>query len=386
MNFIMPIGKHTREDDVKTERNIMNLHPAPTRQIGGSRISPRLQLQKLCIAFTLVVAEATIIFAQVPKATLDNGVIHATVDLPNAVRGSYRGTRFDWSGVISDLTFAGHSYYGPWFTKKNANVADFIYDGPNITAGNCSAITGPVEEFVTEDGSGLGFRRASPQQTFVKIGLGTLRKPDNQRYSPYRNYEIVDHGTWKVRRRSMSIEFTQRIVDESSGYGYLYTKVLRLDPWQPILVIDHSLKNIGRLSIDTKVYDHNFLTLDHATVGPDLSISFSFAVKPGTPVNGELGAVEGNRISYRKQLKGSETFTAHIGGFGTTSKDYDIRIENSRLGAGMRITGDKPLIKEELWSIRSIVAVEPFIHLIAARGKTIHWSYTYRYYTLTQKR
>jgi hypothetical protein len=38
--------------------------------------------------------------------------LHATVYLPDAANGFYRETRFDWSGVIGDLTSAGHSYYG----------------------------------------------------------------------------------------------------------------------------------------------------------------------------------------------------------------------------------------------------------------------------------
>ncbi len=37
-------------------------------------------------------------------------------------------------------------------------------------------------------------------------------------------------------------------------------------------------------------------------------------------------------------------------GFSESPKDNDIRIENERLGAGMRIIGDRPLSSESLWS------------------------------------
>ena len=85
----------------------------------------------------------------IPQARLANGPLQVTVYLPNAQRGYYRGTRFDWSGVIQNLEYKGHRFYGPWYTKTDPHVRDFIYDGNDITAGPCSAIMGPVEEFTT---------------------------------------------------------------------------------------------------------------------------------------------------------------------------------------------------------------------------------------------
>ena len=38
-----------------------------------------------------------------PSAEISNGRIRATILLPDAEKGYYRGTRFDWSGVISSL-------------------------------------------------------------------------------------------------------------------------------------------------------------------------------------------------------------------------------------------------------------------------------------------
>jgi hypothetical protein len=355
-------------------------------RIAGAQGSALSQLCKLCLTFILVAAGFGIAFAETPKATIDNGILHATVFLPDPVNGFYRGTRFDWSGVIGDLTFAGHSYYGPWFTKTDPTVRDFIFDGANITAGSCSAITGPSEEFVTQEGSPLGFNRATPGQTFVKIGVGVLRKPDDKPYDTYRLYKIVDSGNWKVRAKSTSIEFAQQIVDKSSGYGYSYTKILRLEPGRPVLVIEHVLKNLGRLPIVTSVYDHNFLVLDHQATGPDFQIRFPFPIQSEKPIKADLGAIEGNRILYRKNLQGRDVFTVHVGGFNATPQDNDIRIENSRVGVGVRITGDQPLESEELWSIRSTVAMEPFIHMTVAPGKTFRWSYSYLYYTLGQKK
>ena len=48
--------------------------------------------------------------AEYPQTRLDNGQIKVTVNLPDAAKGFYKGTRFDWSGVIEDLEYRGHRY------------------------------------------------------------------------------------------------------------------------------------------------------------------------------------------------------------------------------------------------------------------------------------
>ena len=183
---------------------------------------------------------------QPPQADISNGVLHASLYLPDPVNGFYRGTRFDWSGVIHSLTYQGHDYYGPWFTKTDPEVIDFIFKGPDIVAGPCSAITGPVEEFVWQE-KALGFDQAKAGGTFIKIGVGVLRKPDDQEYSPYRLYPIVDSGKWTVHKKADSVEFIQEISDPASGYGYRYTKTVRLSNGKPEMILEHKLENTGRL-------------------------------------------------------------------------------------------------------------------------------------------
>src|SRR5437879_10820435 len=99
---------------------------------------------------------------QHPEATISNGDIRARVYLPDAQKGFYRSTRFDWSGAIASLQFQGHDYYGPWFTESDPPVRDFIYKGNDIVVGAQSAMTGPVEEFRTP----LGYTTAKPGGTF----------------------------------------------------------------------------------------------------------------------------------------------------------------------------------------------------------------------------
>jgi hypothetical protein len=57
-------------------------------------------------------------------------------------------------------------------------------------------------------------------------------------------------------------------------------------------------------------------------------------------------------------------------------------VENRTLGAGMRVTGDRPLASMALWSIRSVLAIEPFIAIAVEPGGEMTWEYTYSYYAL----
>ncbi len=316
--------------------------------------------------------------AAAPQTEISNGILHAKLYLPNAAKGYYRGTRFDWSGVIGDLEYRGHRYYGPWFTRTDPEVHDFVYDGPDIVAGPASAISGPVEEFTPA----LGYEEAKPGGSFVKIGVGVLRKPDDAKYDAYRLYKLVDPGKWKITKRGDSVEFTQELFDSASGYGYLYRKTVRLLPGKPEMEIEHTLKNIGKRPIHSSVYDHNFLVLDNQPPGPGFSITLPFQITADKHLDTSFAEVHGKRLVYLKTLEGKDRVYTTIQGFTNSPDDYKIRIDNTKVNAGMMISGDRALQKMALWSIRSVLAVEPFIDVSVEPGKQLEWTYRYVFYTL----
>jgi hypothetical protein len=332
---------------------------------------------KAIFSIMMTVLSALPALADAPHVQISNDLMQVTLYLPDAAHGFYRGTRFDWSGVVADLHYAGHSYYGPWFTKTDPDVSDFVFQGEDIVAGPCSAITGPVEEFGV-----LGYEEAKAGGTFLKIGVGVLRKPDDAKYTQYRLYEIVNGGKWSVTKSADGVEFTQELHDPSSGYGYIYRKKVSLAAGKPEMSIAHSLKNTGTRPLHTSVYDHNFLVLDKQTTGPAFSITFPFAVTADPPPNKDQAEVEKNKVLYRKKLEGKDTVYFAIEGFGKSAGDYKIHLENADVKAGMMISGDRPLAKMSLWSIRSIIAVEPFVDISLEPGNQSTWKYDYEYYTL----
>jgi hypothetical protein len=320
----------------------------------------------------------SLIAANPPEAAISSSQIKASLYLPDPHNGYYRGTRFDWSGVIYSLQHQGHDFYGPWYDKRRDDVHDFVYEGDDIVAGPCSAITGPVEEY-----SAIGYEVAQPGGSFLKIGIGVLRKPDSAAYDHYKNYEVIDPGKWTVRRGPDWVEFVQELTGPD-GYAYVYRKTVRLGSGAT-MVLEHSLKNTGTRAIAANVYNHNFLVLDRKAAGPGYTITFPFEIKTNHPPKAELAEVKGTQIIYNQTLKDKDVVSTPIQGFGASPKDYDFRVENAAAGAGVRVTADRPILRAALWSIRSVVAVEPYIDLAVEPGKEIAWKLSYDYYTVAKK-
>ncbi len=301
--------------------------------------------------------------ATVPQATIANGRMRATIYLPDAKAGYYRGTRFDWAGVVASLDWQGHSYFGQWFERYDPTLHD--------------AITGPVEEFLTGE-AGLGYAEAKPGEPFVRIGVGAVRKPDEPAYRRFATYDIVDGGTWTSTTGKDRVEFVHVLTD-AGGYAYVYRKTLRLSG--DTLILEHRLKNTGRKPIVTSVYNHNFFMLDAKPTGPDFVVRFPFAPRAKQSLAG-LAEIRGNDLVYLQELQGRQTVFTELEGFGATAKDHDIRVENVRTGAGVRQTSDRPISKLLVWSPRTTICPEAYIDLRIEPGRESAWRITYEFYKI----
>lgn len=295
-----------------------------------------------------------------PAARISNGLVTALLFLPDAERGYYRGTRFDWSGAVADLQAAGHSYFGRWFANYDPKKHD--------------AIPGPVQEYVT----GQGFDAAQPGGTFIKVGVGVLRKPAE----PIRGFptlEIVDGGKWTTRLEKDAVHFTHEVSDPASGYGYRYTKTVVLPAGQNRMTLVHHLESTGVNPIDTEMYDHNFFVLDRQPSGPDIEVRVPFQLEAYN-IRGDAVQASGNRIRYLRPI--DTPVRMQLRGFGNTPADYDIRVENRLTGAGVRVTADQPLSDMVFWTSPRTTCPEAYIHVHAGRGRPMDWQIHYDFYSL----
>jgi hypothetical protein len=310
---------------------------------------------------------ASFINSDFPKAVISNGSVQAVVYLPDTQKGYYRSTRFDWSGVVPCLTYKGHTYFGIWFKHYDPLIND--------------AIAGPVEEFRSSDGfSSIHYNEAKPGELFIKPGVGVLRRVNDSPYNFGFRYPIVDLGKWKVRVKKDQVTFTQTL-QSPLGFAYVYEKTLKLDKHQPVLTLEHHLKNTGTNPIDTQVYDHDFFMLDGVPTGPGMAAHFAFepqAKEPWEP----RAKIDGKDIVYLQELGAGpgQAVAGFLTGYSASPSDYDFTVENRNTGVGVEQTSDSPIAQFNFWSIHTTICPEAYIHVNVQPGETGNWNIHYRFF------
>jgi hypothetical protein len=298
-----------------------------------------------------------------PSTHISNGVLSADFYLPDAIRGSYRATRFDWSGIIRSLAFRGHTYFGQWYDSHDPLVND--------------AITGPVNIF-DAGGPATGYAEAKPGETFLRIGVGHLLKPDESGFSETTLYQIADPGTWNIEQKPGLIRFTQRLAPRR-GYGYTYVKTIFFSSAE--MTLSQELKNTGSKAIDTKVFNHGFFQLDREPAGPGLMWTFPFAPRAKGDFK-RFAEIRGHSIAYLQEVKPGERVLTQVEGFGNSAADHQFSLENLKTGAGVRVTGDRHIEKMTFWSRRMGYSPEITIRLHLAPGETEKWITRYQFYVV----
>jgi hypothetical protein len=303
-------------------------------------------------------------FIEPPEAKISSGLVDARLYLPDPDNGFYRGSRFDWAGVIATLDWNGHHYFGKWFTEYSPTLHD--------------AILGPVESF-----DPIGYDEAKKGERFLKVGIGVLSKTDESPYSFAAYYPIINAGKWKVTTSPDQVKFIHSLSDKA--WSYEYEKTVKLIRNKPEMVLTHTLKNTGPQTLETSVYNHNFFVMDGQTTGPGFTVTFPFEL-PGE-VSAEMKEFvqfKGRQLSYLKELKPKEHTLFRDLSAGATS-DYEIKIENHTTGAAVKITSDKPISKMVFWSASTTLCPEPFIKLKVDPGKEVSWSIRYEFYEISRK-
>ena len=299
-------------------------------------------------------------FSQFPSLEISNDEVRMKVYLPDAGKGLYRATRFDWSGVIGSVQFKGHEYFGYW---KSTHDPLFHED-----------LAGPVEGFIEP---GLGYAEADAGGPFVRIGVGVLEKADEPEYNWRKTYPIVDHGKWTIDHGQDWISFQQELSCDN-GYAYIYNKRIHLK--EDGFIIAHTLKNTGSKSIETDQFNHNFFMIDGEASGPAFTISFPYEVATEDDPKGMLD-IRNREISFLRELVDDDAVFVALTGYGDTPEDHQITVLNQKSGAGVTFQADKPLYRMAFWACATTLSPENFIWLSVEPGAVESWNSEYTLFT-----
>lgn len=298
---------------------------------------------------------------QYPHATISTGELTADVYLPDAEWAFYRSSRFDRSGIVGSLRYQGHEYFGQWKDFHDPLFHD--------------CITGPAEEFEATDTADHDFQRVLEGMPFLRLGVGLLQKIGNGDFRRFHTYPTVDDTGWHTSIESDRIAF-EHTASSPTGLSYQYRKVLRLEGQTPVLCLEHSLVNTGRIPIVTRHYNHNFFRIDGLLSGPSLSVTTPFPLSSRNPVQEPL-VIEGRRASLSRELNLGESVLAEIL---QQDQRYEIDIFQQTTSAGVKICADRPMVRLLLWASRRVLCPEPYIDINVPPGDCFSWNLSYTFY------
>ena len=281
-----------------------------------------------------------------------------TLHAPDRVKGYYRGTRFDWSGVFAGIEYKGINYAQQWFE----NYSPVMHD----------AVCGPAEEF-----SPIGIDSVGPGDPFLKIGVGLLKKMEGE-YDRFKLHEILDTGSRTLCVTENSAVFGHSICHDN-GYGYEYFKEICITG-ESSFRISHILKNTGKKSLNGNVYNHNFYTLGILRTGWDRQLDFPFRPEGDWRAEySEVGFTE-NGIRFTRDLqKGESVFTGnlHEAGKGLTGSPNAFELRDNATGCAVKAFCAVPMTKSVFWSNHRIACIEPYIDFNIAPGETLDFNIDY---------
>lgn len=285
---------------------------------------------------------------------LKNKNLEVHIDLPTE---NYQLFRFDWTGKITTVIYQGRSVVG-------REVADLA---PNTFCGK-----GFYNEFGIN--SPLGYEEAELGSWFHKIGIGLLRKEEEQ-YDFNRAYEIrpaeftVAGLTDGIRMECRSAYF--------NGYSYRLEKNIQL--LESGFRISYCLENTGQKTIATEEYNHNFLALDQESIGRNYLLQFPFQIKPvlfGETVNPEQLVTIGSQDITFKGTPRQAFFFSNLSG-GVTA-DAHWKLVHTKHKIEISETGNFPTHSVNLWGMGHVISPELFIDIVVKPGQIKEWSRTYR--------
>jgi hypothetical protein len=301
------------------------------------------------------------------QRSIGNGVLKAVI-FPPGENAFYGGTRFDHSGVVGSLTLGAQEYYGPWFAALDPAGRDVAFGAEGVVVSSNSGTLGPAEEYTP-----IFYDEAAPGGRFLQIGVGALVRPDDKPFDRFHRYEIADAGRWRITSTANSVTMEQTV--RLGGQGYVYEKTITLTPGQPQMVIAHRLRNTGARPIVSSMYNHNFLTLDPGNA--DMAVTLPFPAVTARP--SPRLTLSGNTVRWPNALVERENAQALLHDESMPPQTFEFKVRHEKTGAGYRVTSETPASRVNLWSIRTVMALEPYTAINVAPGAEQSWRYVYSF-------
>lgn len=280
-----------------------------------------------------------------------------------AVPGTnYRRTRFDWSGWVSQAILDGETTFC---------VEESLVPGEGTGGG------GLCNEF--GNGEPIGYDDCAVGESFPKLGVGLLTRPDDGRYDFFRPFGLEPfETTYETAADGRSVVFRQA---PKPCRGYAAELVKTLSVAGNRLTIAYELRNAGEKRIETSEYNHNFVRIGGADIGPDYEMTLPIAsafeyTRPDRPIL----AQKGGKLEWLRAPEAGESFYALAKAFEPAPGRPSWTLVHKPSGAGMRETVDRPLLRLAVWGQTHVASPEMFVDISLAPGETMRWTREYEFF------
>ncbi|WP_462318986.1 hypothetical protein [Marinilabilia sp.] len=283
---------------------------------------------------------------------LTRGHIKMNIEKP---KEGYIGSRFDWTGKVTQL----------WW--KDIPMCTSEFSGSNSEQQG----KGFFNEFGIDQP--IGYEDTEIGKFFPKIGVGMLRKEDNQPYDFFHQYECLPF-LFSTDINGSTVTF--KCINSFEKYAFSLQKTIQLT--DNGFIVDYRLENNSRVTFNTSEYVHNFLSPGkrnltdkiQLTVGEDINNqSFSKGINP----NNCLSYV-GNQITW-KETPDSDFFFEKISK--PKKEGFNWKLTDNDLNLSISETVDFKPEKINLWGRAHVVSPELFKTISLKPGETERWRRSY---------
>lgn len=296
-----------------------------------------------------------------PRHLLEADGVRLMIDLPDRERGSYRGMRFDPSGIVSQAEWQGHTFFGPMKPGKPPEAHDNV--------------SGTAEEFGMDEP--VGYADAKPGDPFLKVGVGLLQKLDEEPYKFSREYPMLRAFPWEVMLEEREVVFRQE--GALNEYGYRFEKRLRILDDRPGFMITRTLENTGTLPLTTDHYGHNIIRIDDASLGPAYKVDLPLPPTQPLPERyADTVELAERAVTFQKEW-GKGAFFMKVLPEGGPAEEQHATVWNVATGAGIEVAGDRPFTRLVLYGESAAICPEFFLYFEVDPGKRVTWSTTYQF-------
>ena len=275
----------------------------------------------------------------------------------------YRGTRFDRTGQIVQITY---------LNRHTFCTSETLDENLNNKQGR-----GLFNEFGIDQP--IGYDSCKIGESFPKIGVGDLIKENDAHYDFFHDYELKPYK-FSYRKEKSSVSFLCES-GITNGYSFRLEKNIKLH--ENNFTINYVLYNSGEKEINTNEYIHNFLAINKKPINEDYKLHLPF---PLYPDNFAASVNPNDVISFAESyltcssIPKGQFFFKNVETTNEAVGSWTLIHEGEKVGISEMT--DSNVQRINIWGSAHVISPEIFIVVNVSPGQSCSWNRKYSLFSI----